>query len=493
MEENKAFDLYKDIRQRCNGEIYIGVLGPVRTGKSTFIKRFMEALVLPGMEDEHEKKRALDELPQSAAGKTIMTTEPKFIPKEAANVKLTEEIAVKVRLIDCVGYMAEGAGGHMEEEKERMVKTPWFSEEIPFTKAAEIGTDKVMREHSTIGVVITTDGSFGELSRKNYLIPEERTIAALKATRKPFIVLLNTNKPYQTETKKLSQEIAEKYGVSVLPVNCEQMGKEDVLNILRQVLFEFPIHSISFKVPCWVEALAVEHEIKKSMIASLKKIMKEYDTIKDVLEKPMTAEKPYINKMVVEKQGLSDGEVIVNVEMVPAYYYQILSEMVGEEIKDDYALITMLKNYTQMKNEYAKVASAMDAVRLRGYGVVMPDREEITLSNPEVIRHGGKFGVKIKASSPSIHMIRANIETEIAPIVGSETQAEDLIKYLQLGGEHDAGIWDVNIFGKTVEQLVSDGITTKITTLGEECQMKLQDTMQKVVNDSNGGIVCIII
>ncbi|MBQ7919841.1 MAG: stage IV sporulation protein A [Lachnospiraceae bacterium] len=493
MEDYKNFDLYKDIKLRCNGEIYIGVLGPVRTGKSTFIKRFMENLVLPGISDEHEKSRAIDEMPQSATGKTIMTTEPKFIPKEAATVKLSEDIQVKVRLIDCVGYMVEGASGHMEEEKERMVKTPWFAEEIPFTKAAEIGTDKVMREHSTIGIVITTDGSFGELSRKNYLIPEEKTIAAMKATKKPFVVLLNTNKPYQAETKALCEEISAKYGVSTLPVNCEQLSKEDVVNILKNVLFEFPIRSISFKIPCWVESLPIEHEIKKSLISGLKEIMKEYSSIKDIMYKPMVMENPYVSKVMVEKQGISDGEVVVNMEMVPTYYYQILSEMVGEKITDDYALITMLKNYTFMKNEYTKVADAMDAVHYKGYGVVMPARDEITLSQPEVIRHSGKFGVKIKASSPSVHMIRANIETEIAPIVGSEKQAEDLMKYLQEAENQENSIWDVNIFGKTVEQLVSDGITTKITTLGEECQLKLQDTMQKVVNDSNGGIVCIII
>ena len=493
MEELKSFDLYKDIKKRCGGEIYIGVLGPVRTGKSTFIKRFMENLVLPGIVDEYEKSRAVDEMPQSATGKTIMTTEPKFIPKEAATVRLSEDTEVKVRLIDCVGYMVEGASGHMEEEKERMVKTPWFSEEIPFTKAAEIGTDKVMKEHSTIGIVITTDGSFGELSRKNYLVPEEKTIAAMKATKKPFVVLLNTNKPYQAETKALAEEIGLKYGVSVLPVNCEQLNKDDVMNILKSVLFEFPIRSIAFKVPCWVESLPVDHEIKKSMIAGLKNIMKEYGTIRDIMNKPMVMENPYVSKVMIEKQGVSDGEVVVNVEMVPSYYYQILSEMVGEQITDDYALITMLKNYTFMKNEYTKVADAMDAVHYKGYGVVMPAREEITLSQPEVIRHSGKFGVKIKASSPSVHMIRANIETEIAPIVGSEKQAEDLMKYLQTADTQENSIWDVNIFGKTVEQLVSDGITTKITTLGEECQLKLQDTMQKVVNDSNGGIVCIII
>ncbi len=487
-----TYDLYNDIKNRTGGEIYIGVLGPVRTGKSTFIKRFMEEMVLPFMEDEHARVRAQDELPQSAGGKTITTTEPKFIPNEAANVMLSGEVPVSIRLIDCVGYMVEGAAGHMEEDMERMVKTPWFDYEIPFTQAAEIGTDKVMNDHSTIGLVVTTDGSFGEIPRENYLEAEEKTIVALKKLRKPFLVLVNSQKPYSEEARRVAGEISDKYGVSAVTVNCEQLKKEDIHMLLENVLYEFPISSIEFYMPKWVEMLPWDNRMKQDIILQIRNMMKDYSTIRDARTKPVELSSEYIRRCKTDTISLSDGVIRVTLEVEEAYYYEMLTEMVGETISDEYQLISKLKDFAAMKHEYVKVLDAVNMVRIKGYGVVTPDRDEISLERPELIKHGNKFGVKIKASSPSIHMIRANIETEIAPIVGTEEQANDLISFIDQE-DKESGIWNTNIFGKTVEQLVNDGITAKVAVIGEESQLKLQDTMQKIVNDSNGGMVCIII
>ena len=489
---SSTYDLYRDIQQRTGGEIYIGVLGPVRTGKSTFIKRLMEEVVLPYMEDEHAKARAQDELPQSAGGKTITTTEPKFIPNEAAEVILSDDIAVSVRLIDCVGYMVEGAAGHLEEDTERMVKTPWFDYEIPFTQAAEIGTDKVMNDHSTIGLVITTDGSFGEIPRSNYLEAEERTITALKKLKKPFLVLVNSQKPYSEDAKRTAKEISEKFGVSDVTVNCEQLKKDDINMLLENVLYEFPNSSMEFYMPKWVEMLPEDNRMKQDLVQKVKLLMKDYNTIRNVLEKPVNLESEYIKRCKTDTVSLSDGCIRITLDAEDAYYYEMLTEMVGESIADEYQLISKLKSFAAMKHEYSKVLDAVNMVRIKGYGVVTPDKDEIVLEKPELIKHGNKFGVKIKASSPSIHMIRANIETEIAPIVGTQEQAEDLITYINQTDAQNS-IWDTNIFGKTVEQLVNDGITAKVAVIGEESQMKLQDTMQKIVNDSNGGMVCIII
>ena len=491
--QNSTYDLYKDIQRRTGGEIYLGVVGPVRTGKSTFIKRFMNLLVLPYMEDEHEKERAQDEMPQSAGGKTITTTEPKFIPKEAAHVKLGADIDVKVRLIDCVGYMVEGATGHMEKEEERMVKTPWSMEEIPFTKAAEIGTRKVIRDHSTIGIVVTCDGSFGELPRESFLEAEERTIKELQALGKPYIVLLNSQKPYAEETRSLADEISEKYQVTVMPINCEQLKKEDINHIMENILYEFPLTMIEFYMPKWVEMLPCDHKMKKDIIARLKQLMADLNHIRDITADRFSVESEYIKKCKLDGINMSDGCVRIVLDVDDTYYYEMLSELVGENIGSEYQLLATLREMAKMKREYVKVLHALEAVRYKGYGVVMPDREEIVLEKPELIKQGNKFGVKIKAESPSIHMIKANIETEIAPIVGTEEQARDLIQFISDTGTSEEGIWETNIFGKTVEQLVNDGITGKISMINAESQLKLQETMQKIVNDCNGGMVCIII
>ena len=492
-----TYDLYKDIKHRTGGEIYIGVVGPVRTGKSTFIKRFMDVLVLPFMENEHERERAKDELPQSAGGKTITTTEPKFIPKEAAIVQLGGDTTAKVRLIDCVGYMVDGATGHMEDNAERMVKTPWSEQEIPFTQAAGIGTDKVIHDHSTIGLVVTTDGSIGELPRSSYIEAENKTIGALKKIRKPFLVLLNSKTPLSEDTKNLAAEIAKKHQVEVVPVNCEQLKKEDIHGIMEQVLYEFPVSRMEFYMPKWVEMLPGDNRMKQDMVATAKDLMKTLNTVRDLRslqsEGQIPVKSEYVKRCKVDGVNLADGSIRLQLDVDNAYYYEMLSELVGEEISGEYQLISKLKEMSAMKQEYDKVLQAVQAVRCKGYGVVRPERDEIRLAKPELIRHGNKFGVKIKAESPSIHMIRANIETEIAPIVGTEEQAQDLIRYIADAENTKEGIWNTNIFGKTVEQLVGDGITGKIAMIGDESQVKLQETMQKIVNDMNGGMVCIII
>lgn len=487
-----TYDLYKEIKERCKGEIYIGVLGPVRTGKSTFIGRFMDEIVLPLMTDPAAKARALDELPQSAGGKTITTTEPKFIPNEAAEIAMDGDVKVKVRLIDCVGYMVDGAAGHMEGEDERMVKTPWFDDPIPFTQAAEIGTDKVMNDHSTIGLVVTTDGSIGELPRDAYVDAEKKTIRALKETGKPFLVLVNCRRPYSEEAKSLAAKISKEEGVTALTVNCEQLRKEDILRILEQVLYEFPISSMEFYCPRWVDMLPMDNPMRQELIGQVREAMEQSSKIRDVTEKPVSMESGYVKKCRMDQVGLADGIVKYNVEPKEEYYYEMLSEMVGEQVRDPYQLMEKLKGYSSMKQEYDKVLNALDSVRAQGYGVVVPEKEEITLEQPEIIHQGNKFGVKIKAVSPSIHMIRTNIETEISPIVGTKEQAEDLIQFIT-GSESSDGMWDTNIFGKSVGQMVNDGIQAKIAGIGPESQEKLQDCMQKIVNDSNGGMVCIII
>ena len=488
------FDVYNDIQARTGGEIYIGVVGPVRTGKSTFIKRFMDLLVIPNIEDVHSKERAIDELPQAAAGRTIMTTEPKFIPKEAAKITLDDKTDVKIRLIDCVGYMVEGASGHIESDHERLVKTPWFDHEIPFTQAAEIGTKKVINDHSTIGIVVTTDGSFGELPRENYLIPEERTIEELKRLGKPFIVLLNTNKPYSNDTIKIAEEISVQHDVTVLPVNAEQLKKDDITRIMENVLSVFPITEIDFFMPKWAEMLPRDHWLKVDLLASVKNLFNNLTQIKDAREQNLVTDSEYVKRFKVDKVDMQNGTVQVDVEFDDMYYYKILSDLIGVPIGGEYQLISTLRELAAKKAEFEKVSYAVEQVRAKGYGVVSPVKEEIKIEEPEVLKHGNKYGVKIKATAPSIHLIKADILTEVAPIVGTEEQAKDLINYItENAKENPEGIWETNIFGKTIRQLVDDGINTKINKLTDESQMKLQETMQKIINDSNGGLICIII
>lgn len=489
----EPFDVYRDIQLRTKGEIYLGIVGPVRTGKSTFIKRFMDLLVLPKMEDIHMREQTKDELPQSASGRTIMTTEPKFVPKEAAEIQIAENVGVKVRLIDCVGYMVDGATGHIEKEEERMVKTPWFEQEIPFTQAAAIGTQKVICDHATIGIIITTDGTIGDLKRENYMEAEEKTIRELQAIGKPFIVLVNSIRPHSAEAKLVARGIEEKYGALAMSVNCEQLREEDIHRIMENVLSTFPVSEVEFYLPKWVEMLSNEHKVKQDILKHVKDILGQFTELRDAIAgiKPFDSE--YIDEIKIEEIAMDCGVVRVHIHVKDAYYYEMISELTGVNIADEYGLIHTLRSLSEMRKEYEVVDDAMKSVKMKGYGVVSPLREEMNLAEPVIIKQGNKYGVKIHAEAPSIHMIRANIETEIAPIVGNEQQAKDLAEYLSDAKKSDEGIWGTSIFGKSVEELVMDGMKNKIAMINDESQVKLQDTMQKIVNDSNGGMVCIII
>ena len=488
------FHVYKDIEARTGGEIYIGVVGPVRTGKSTFIKRFMEAMVLPKLPEGHGKTLTRDELPQSAAGKTIMTTEPKFIPKEAAEISLEDGINAKIRLIDCVGFMVEGAAGHEENGEERLVKTPWFDHEIPFTEAAEIGTRKVIRDHSTIGIAVTADGSFGELKHADYADAEMQTIQELKAIGKQFLLLLNSTRPYAEETKILASKLEEMHGVTVVPVNCEQLKKDDIEMILAKILKEFPVREIEFHIPKWMEILPDSHPMKAAAIDNARNILSNVDQMKDVREEIFrTNGNSGVADISVSKMEMADGTVSIEMKMDEGSYFTVISEFTGLPVRDEYELFHTLSRLSGMQGEYEKVRNALSQVRMKGYGIVMPDKSEIMLEEPELIKHGNKYGVKIHAQAPSINLIKAHIETEIAPIVGNEQQAKDLIAYIKENGATEDGVWETNIFGKSVEQIVEDGMQAKISQMTEDCQTKLQDTLQKIINDSNGGMICIII
>jgi stage IV sporulation protein A len=485
-------NIYKDIETRTNGEIYIGVVGPVRTGKSTFIKRFMELMVLPAIADDNNRKRAMDELPQSAAGKTVMTTEPKFIPKEAVEVLFEDGVHFKCRMIDCVGYMVQGAEGHEEDGKERLVKTPWFDYDIPFTKAAEIGTKKVIYDHSTVGIVVTCDDTISELDRSAYIQPETQTIQELKTLGKPFIVILNTRKPASPETLELAQQMEAEYGVGVLPINCDQLRKADVVHIFEALLLDFPVTCVKFDIPKWVEALDMKDAIKQKIVEKTNQIFSQMYLMKDATNYAFV-EDEYLQSIEMQALNLADGSVEIRLVLKPEYYYAMLSEIMGEPIQNEYDFMKAVKSLAATKSQCAKVSTALMQSFKTGYGSVTPDAGDIRLGEPEIIKSGNKFGVKLTAQAPSIHLIKANITTEIAPIVGSEEQAKDLIAYIHQDGEKQDDIWDVNIFGKTVRQLVEDGLSSKVNKITQESQQKLQDTMEKIVNDSNGGMVCIII
>lgn len=491
---DSGYNVYEDINKRTGGEIYLGVVGPVRTGKSTFIKNFMEIMVIPELMDEGEKQRTIDELPQSSDGKTIMTTEPKFIPKDGAALTLPSGAACKIRLIDCVGFVVKDAAGYMEEGKERMVKTPWSAQEIPFTKAAELGTRKVIEEHSNIGIIVTTDGSFTDLSREQYVEGEEKTVEECRKTGKPTMIILNTVNPHSESVKNLAEEMEQKYNMSVLPLDCKRLKKEDVYRIMETILSDFPIGRINFFLPKWVEFLDRDHWLKKDLLEQCREMLMNMRLMKDVTKDRLNLEADYIKGVYIQDKQMENGQVNISVEFEEHYYYEILSDMIGTPITGEYELIATLKELAGKRAEYESIGTACEQVKGRGYGIVTPTMEKIEIAEPELIKHGNKYGVKIKAVCPSLHLIQANIETEIAPIVGSEEQAKDLIEYIEMNSkENPDGIFDTNIFGKTIRQLVDDGIMNKVNRLTEESQVKLQDTIQKVVNDSNGGLVCIII
>ncbi len=491
----EQFNIYKDISERTNGDIYIGVVGPVRTGKSTFIKRFMDLLVIPNIQDENNKERAKDELPQSSAGKTIMTTEPKFIPNNAVEINLDDNTKFNVRMIDCVGYIVPSATGYLDDNQPRMVSTPWFNEKIPFEQAAKIGTKKVITDHSTIGIVVTTDGSITDIPREDYIIAEENVVKELKSLSKPFVILLNTTKPYSQATEELKQELMEKYNAPVIALNIAQLKQDDINIVLEKVLYEFPVKQLNLNLPKWIETLDINHWLKQSIIQDTKKLLSEIDKLHNIKSAISILENnDYIKKAYIDKIELGEGLSNIEIGLDDNLFYKVLSETTNMDINNEYELISTIKLLSESKKEYDKVKYAIEEVKTKGYGIVTPTLEEMILEKPELIKHGSRYGIKIKATAPSFHLIRADIQTEVAPIVGSEEQSKELSNYLleQLENEKEK-IWDYNIFGKSLSDLVNEGLNTKLYRIPEDTQIKFQETLQKIVNENNGGLICILL
>lgn len=489
------YDIYQQIANRTKGDIYIGVVGPVRTGKSTFIKRFMDLLVIPNINDPYERDRAIDELPQSAAGKTIMTTEPKFIPNEAAKIVVGGHIQLKVRLVDCVGYLVKNALGYLENDMPRMVDTPWFENPIPFGEAAELGTQKVINEHSTIGIVVTTDGSITDIRREDYVDAEEKVIEEMRQTGKPFAILLNCIDTAADNVKDLKDNLFDKYNVPVIPVNCSEMEQNDVNEIMRTILFEFPICEIGFNIPQWMESLDYDETLKISLINAIKEAFDSCDKLRTVEECVChLAEQQFIKRAQITEVDAGKGNALIELSMPDELFYKILSERSGLDITDDKALIEMIKDLGRIKREHERLEYALREVELKGYGIVMPTLEEMKLEDPEIVRQGNRFGVRLRASAPSIHMIRANIETEIAPFVGTEKQSEELVNYILSEFEGDPNtIWSSNLFGKPLNELMSEGLSNKLSRIPDDERIKLQETIERVINEGSGGLICIIL
>jgi stage IV sporulation protein A len=487
-------EIIKNIAKRSGGDIYLGIVGAVRTGKSTFIKRVIETLVVPNIEDEYERKRTLDEIPQSAAGKTIMTTEPKFVPNTAAKIKI-DDFTCNVKLIDCVGYMIEKAIGATDENGPRMVKTPWYNEEIPFTEAAEIGTEKVIKDHSTIGIVVTSDGSIGEFQRTDYLEAETRVINELKNIGKPFIVILNSTHPSLPETEKLSESLKEEYNVPVLPISIEAMTEKDMYNILREALYEFPVLEVKVNMPEWIAILNPDHPVKKSYIESIKESVIEIDKLKDI--ENITnhfIENEYIEKAYLSEVDSSTGIVTVNLVATKELYQQTLTEIINVDIKNKADLLSLFQDYNVAKKEYDQIKYALKMVKQTGYGVATPSIEDMKLASPEIVKQGPRYGVKLKAVAPSIHMIRVDVESTFEPIIGSEVQSKELIDYLMKDQEKNPNeIWKSEIFGRSLDSIVQEGIQSKINLMPDNIRFKLQTTLSKVVNKGSNNMIAIVI
>jgi stage IV sporulation protein A len=492
VEERK---IYEDIALRTNGDIYIGVVGPVRTGKSTFIKRFMETLVIPNIENVYMRERAKDELPQSGSGRTVMTAEPKFVPEDAVSIQMDGGAAFSVRLIDCVGYMIEGAIGQTEDGMPRMVTTPWYDYEIPMSQAAETGTRKVIAEHSTIGIVMTTDGSITEIPRSSYVEAEERVVRELKDIGKPFIVLLNSTDPQSADAQDLRAELAEKYDVSCVAVNCLELQEHDIVRIIKSVLYEFPLSELGIFLPAWMDALPLDHPVKTALFSAIRESCSQMCRIRDV--EPAVA--GIANSENISYAGIRDinpgtGIVYALVDLPRALFYQTLSERSGFTVSDDGDLLSLLTDMSGIKGEYDRIKSALNDVREKGYGIVYPSLDELRLEEPEIVRRGGRYGVRLKASAPSIHMILANIETEVSPVVGGERQSEDIISFLLQEFEGNTGkIWESNLFGKSLYDIAGEGLQNKIKKMSEDAQGKIQETLQRIVNEGSNGLICIIL
>ena len=487
--------IYQNIATRTSGDIYIGVVGPVRTGKSTFIKRFMETQVIPNIDNVYRKERARDELPQSGSGRTIMTAEPKFVPEEAAQIQLADGAAFSVRLIDCVGYMVRGAIGQYENESPRMVTTPWCDYEIPMTEAAEIGTRKVINEHSTIGIVISTDGTIADIPREDYLEAEERVIRELQEIGKPFIVLLNSLNPASERACAIAKDIASRYEVNCMPVNCLELDEEAVSSILKAVLYEFPLQELDLFLPPWVDALPAEHPLKNGLYDAVRQATTRLYHIRDiegVIKALGNCET--ISEAKISAIDLGTGIAAADLHLPRQLFYTTLSEQSGFDVADDGDLMSLLTRLAEVKTEYDKVAGALKDVRETGYGIVIPGIDELHLEEPEIMKQGGRYGVKLKASAPSIHMIRADIETAVSPIVGNEKQSEDMVNYLLQEFEGDTSkIWQSNIFGRSFHELVNDDLQTKLKRMPGDARKKLQETLSRIINEGSGGLICIIL
>ncbi|MBW9155947.1 stage IV sporulation protein A [Clostridium tagluense] len=489
------FDIYKDIAERTQGDIYVGVVGPVRTGKSTFIKRFMELMVIPRIDNPHKKERAKDELPQSGSGKSIHTTEPKFVPNEAVEIDFDGGTKLKVRMVDCVGYIVKGAVGYEEGETPKMVTTPWYDYEIPFEEAAELGTKKVINEHSTIGLLITTDGSITGIKREEYLEAEKRVVDELKAINKPFIVVLNSKNAAAPETESLARELEEKYDVPVQVMDVLNMKEEDIANIFQRILREFPVKEINIDMPEWIENLSSKHWVKINFMKFLKDMCKDIFKVRDINKSLLSfKEVDFLDSARLDEMNMGEGTARVNIIPKHELFYKILGETCDCEIKGENDLLTLMGEFSKAKVEYDKIADALRDVKEKGYGLVAPQLSEMTLEEPEMIQHGGRYGVKLKASAPSLHFIKANITTEVSPIMGTEKQSEEFYNSILEQFENDKSqIWQSNMFGKSLEVLVKEGLQNKLFKMPDDVQIKIQKTLQRIINEGNGSLICIIL
>ncbi|HEY4602517.1 MAG TPA: stage IV sporulation protein A [Cerasibacillus sp.] len=491
----KKVDIFKDISKRTDGDIYLGIVGAVRTGKSTFIKKFMELVVLPNIRDENERSRAQDELPQSAQGKTIMTTEPKFIPNQAVTVNVEDGLDVNIRLVDCVGYAVEGAKGFEDENGPRMIHTPWYEDPIPFHDAAEIGTRKVIQEHSTIGVIVTSDGTIGEIPRYEYVEAEARIVEELKEVGKPFIMVINSTQPSAPDTENLRQELVDLYDIPVLAINVETMTDHDVYNVLREALYEFPVLEVNVNLPSWVMVLREDHWLQRNYQESIQSTVKNIKRLRDVdkiIGDFMAFE--YIDRANIAGMEMGDGIAEIDLHAPDHLYDDVLKEIVGEEIRGKDHLLQLMQDFSYAKREYDQIAGALQMVKQTGYGIAAPSLEDMELDEPEIIRQGARYGVRLKAVAPSIHMIKVEVESEFSPIIGTEKQSEELVRYLMQDFEEDPlSIWESDIFGRSLSSIVREGIQAKIALMPENARYKLKDTLEQIINKGSGGLIAIIL
>lgn len=491
----EKYQIYEDIENRTNGDIYVGVVGPVRVGKSTFISEFMKKLVLPKIENKNVKQRATDELPQSADGKTVMTTQPKFVPSEAVKISVADNINLKVRMIDCVGYLVSGAMGATENDKPRLVKTPWSDEEMPFDQAAEIGTKKVIEEHSTIGVVMTTDGSVTDIDRSSYVEAEERVINEMKECGKPFVVVLNSKNPNSSETKKLAQNLSEKYDAQVLAMNVAELKDSDIDKIFEKVLMEFPVKSIKVNMPKWLQALSFSNTIITEIVGEIKSFAEKVRKVGDANKETVVfTESESFDPITFSNIEMGEGIIKFNVIPKENLFYKVLSQECGFDIKDDFELVSYIKNLAVAKKSYDKLKDALSQVEESGYGIVVPSKDEYTLGDPELVKQGGRYGVKIKATAPSLHIVKVDVETEVTPLVGTESQSQDLVGFLNEKLESDPeSIWETNLLGKTLYNLVDENIGSKIVAMPVDAQRKMKKTLGRIINEGKGGVLCILL